>query len=789
MNFAAEAAIVRELGKFLLNGGLYRGAKPVHVVGGREDRAGRGRGRIPRPYLAPRSGCGSRSSAPAVPELDGASVVIWTTTPWTMPGNRAVAYGPDIEYGVFEVAEVAEGSRAQGRRADGRRRRALAEDLPKTAGITEWRRSYALPGTRLAGTHGPPSAARPGLRLRRAAAARRLRHRRCRHRLRPHRAGPRRGRLRAWAQATASRCPTRSPRTAATTPRAAVRRQAGLHPGRQAGRRQRRRDRRARRMPAACWRAARWCHSYPHSWRSKAPLIFRNTPQWFIAMEANELREKALAAIDATRFVPPRASNRLRPHDREPARLVRLAPARLGRADRGVRRQGDRRAAARPRGGGARRRRLRGRGRRRVVRRATPRASSATTTRPTISSRSPTSSTSGSTPAAPTPSCWKQRPELQWPAVLYLEGSDQHRGWFHSSLLESCGTRGRAPYDAVLTHGFVLDEQGRKMSKSLGNVIGPAGGHGPVRRRHPAPVGGRHRLHRGPAHRAGDPEAPGRGLSPAAQHAALPAGRLAGFSDEERIAARRDARARALGAASPGRARRLCPQGHRRFDFHAMFTELHNFCAVDLSAFYFDIRKDAIYCDRPIASRRRAARTVMDGCSPSSPRGWRPCSASRPRRPGSPATARRPGPERASAAFPEIPAGWARPHWARSGKTVRDVRRVVTGALELERAEKRIGSSLQASPVVPSRRRCRHPGRPRSGRNRHHLRQRGDRKGRCREGAFTLADVAGVGVGPLWPTAKSARAAGRCCRKSAATRASDRLPPLRRGGRSHGRGR
>ena len=80
---------------------------------------------------------------------------------------------------------------------------------------------------------------------------------------------------------------------------------------------------------------------------------------------------------------------------------------------------------------------------------------------------------SGSNPARPTPSCWSARPDLPWPAALYLEGSDQHRGWFHSSLLEACGTRGRAPFDAVLTHGFVLDEQGRKMSKSLGNVVAP----------------------------------------------------------------------------------------------------------------------------------------------------------------------------------------------------------------------------------------------------------------------------------------------------------------------------
>ena len=109
--------------------------------------------------------------------------------------------------------------------------------------------------------------------------------------------------------------------------------------------------------------------------------------------------------------------------------------------------------------------------------------------------------------------------------VMYLEGSDQHRGWFQSSLLETCGTRGRAPYDIVLTHGFVLDEKGQKMSKSLGNVVVAAGRDEDVRRRHPAPVGGGLRLFRRPAHRPGDPEDLRRDLPQAAQHAALDARR------------------------------------------------------------------------------------------------------------------------------------------------------------------------------------------------------------------------------------------------------------------------
>ncbi len=119
------------------------------------------------------------------------------------------------------------------------------------------------------------------------------------------------------------------------------------------------------------------------------------------------------------------------------------------------------------------RRGFRDRGRRRLVH-SPPHASSATIAIRRITSRSSTSSTSGSIPAPPMSSCWKAAPgACPGRPILYLEGSDQHRGWFHSSLLESCGTRGRAPYDAVLTHGFVLDEKGRKMSKSLGNTVAP----------------------------------------------------------------------------------------------------------------------------------------------------------------------------------------------------------------------------------------------------------------------------------------------------------------------------
>ena len=227
----------------------------------------------------------------------------------------------------------------------------------------------------------------------------------------------------------------------------------------------------------------RLTHSYPHSWRSKAPVIFRNTPQWFVAhRQAARRRHGHLrphhprAGADLDRPAGA-AGTRARPQpppldDRGPPRLGALAPARLGRAADLLRQapaRRHRRDPARPRGQRPHQGGLRARGRRRLVRGrrqgALPRA---TTIRTTTGRRSPTSSTSGSTPARPTPSRCATGPTASGRPSVYLEGTDQHRGWFHSSMLQACGTRGRAPYDAVLTHGFTLDENGMKMSKSLG---------------------------------------------------------------------------------------------------------------------------------------------------------------------------------------------------------------------------------------------------------------------------------------------------------------------------------
>jgi isoleucyl-tRNA synthetase len=293
----------------------------------------------------------------------------------------------------------------------------------------------------------------------------------------------------------------------------------------------------------------------------------------------------------------------------------------------------------------------------------------------------------------------EKRPELAWPADLYLEGSDQHRGWFHSSLLESCGTRGRAPYEAVLTHGFVLDELGRKMSKSFGNVVAPQD----VMTKYGADIlrlwvvasDYSEDLKIGPEILKHHAEAYRR----IRNTLRWMLGNLDGFTESERLPV----------AEMPELERwlhhrlyeldRLVRRACEEFDFHTIHTELHNFCSVDLSAFYFDVRKDAIYCDRLDAPRRRAARTALDHafdclCHWLAPilcftaeEAWR----------------HRTGDVGASIhlrLFPEVPEAWGDEALAAKWDQVRAVRRVVTGALELERGRAFQGANLQARPIV-----------------------------------------------------------------------------------------
>ncbi len=701
MTLPAEAQIAAEIHRFLLNGGLYRGDKPVlwSVV----EKTALAEAEVEyHDHTSQTVYVRFPVVTPSVPALAGVAIVIWTTTPWTMPGNRALAYGAEIEYGVFRVDAVAEGSLA---RVGETLVLAppLADGVKEAAKVAAWTQVATLTGARIAGT----VCAHP---LRGAAGANGYYD----FDVRPlpgdfvttdagtgfvHIA-PGHGEddfLLGQAHGV------ETPQTVSED--GSYYAHVALFAGRRVYTPQGKAGDANKAVTAALTEACGLLaagtlrHSYPHSWRSKAPLIFRNTPQWFISMSHGNLRDVALQAIADTRWVPPQGENRIRAMietrpdwciSRQRAWGVPIAIF-VRKADGQPLR--DPAVCAR------------------IVDIFREEGSDAWFTRDPQDFLGPAHRAadfeqirdivdvwfeSGSTHAF----VLEQRPDLRWPADLYLEGSDQHRGWFHSSLLESCGTRGRAPYDAVLTHGFTVDEQGRKMSKSLGNGVEPQ----QVIDQYGADI---LRLWVVGSDYTEDLRVGPEILKFQADHyrrlrntLRYLLGAVDGWTEAERLP---DAEMPDLERWVRHRTWEIDAEVRRAvdaFDFHAMYRAVHDFCAVDLSAFYFDVRKDSLYCDRPDSVRRRAARTVMWDLFEALTAWLAPvlCFTAEEAwlaRPGA-------GPDESVhlRTYVPIPAGWRDDALAAKWAAVRDVRRVVTGALEKERAEKRIGASLQAAPTV-----------------------------------------------------------------------------------------
>ena len=704
MKYSSEATIAGELGKFVMNGGLYKGSKAVlwSVV----EKTALAEAEIEYhdhvsdtvhvrfPVVKSKGGA-----------LDGASIVIWTTTPWTMPGNRALAYGKDIAYALVEVAAVAEDSKARvGEKM------VLARDLVGVVGeAAKFTPNIVrdVPADELEGL----IAAHPfrgmgyefDVRLLpgdfvTADAGTGFVHIAPGHGADDYELGVANGVEVPDTVAEDGVYYPHVPLFAGKTVYTNVGKKGDAN----------------RTVIAALDEAGkllasgRITHSYPHSWRSKAPVIFRNAPQWFIAMDkpiaeiGGTLREKALAAIDATRFVPRAGYNRLRSMietrpdwcvSRQRAWGVPIAvfvdkktgeplrdPEVMGRVVEAFKAEGaDAWFESPPE-------RFLGN---------KYNAGDYEQVRDILDVWFDSGSTHAFT--------LEGNPDLKWPADLYLEGSDQHRGWFHSSLLESCGTRGRAPYDGVLTHGFTLDEQGRKMSKSLGNITAPQAvcdqyGADILRLwvvgtdyTEDQRIGPEILKHQAEAYRR---------LRNTLRYLL---GSLEGFSAAEKVPV---ADMPELDRWVLHRMAELDVVLRRAvddYDFHTIGTELNSFCSGDLSAFYFDIRKDSMYCDAPTALRRRAGRTVMAEVFSFLTAWLAPITCFTAEE----AWLARPKDVPDGAAdsvhlrlYPAIPAGWLDEALGEKWKTVRALRRVVTGALELERAEKRIGSSLQAAPHV-----------------------------------------------------------------------------------------
>ena len=739
MDFFAEAQIARELMKFAANGTLYRGSKPVMwsvvektalaeaEVEYEDYTSDQVWVKFPVATVDLESSADPKATALAVNLNDwGASVVIWTTTPWTLPGNRAISFSPKIEYGVYRVTDAPADNWAKVGDvlilAD-----KLAADVFKQARVAGYEKIQNVPAEILAGMACTHPLSQKGYNF-----------------VVPLLAGehvtddagtgfvhtaPGHGRedFEVW---TANRAvlETRgiNPAIPYTVDENGAFTEAapGFTGKRVINDKGEKGDANEAVIKALAEAGmiiarSRLKHQYPHSWRSKKPIIFRNTPQWFIAMDkdiatrGDTLRHRALSAIKVTRWVPVQGENRItgmiesRPDwviSRQRAWGVPIAVFVKEKPDGSVDILQDpevelRIVEAFEKEGadawykpGARERFL---------------GKLANDSWKKVDDILDVWFDSGSTHAFvledpkhfPTLAGIKRKMDGGKDTIMYLEGSDQHRGWFHSSLLESCGTRGRAPYDIVLTHGFVLDEEGRKMSKSLGNVTAPQD----VIKQSGADI---LRMWVCASDYADDLRIGPEILKTTADTyrklrntVRWMLGSLAHFREEDRVKLDKMPELERLMLHRLFELDAVVRQSYADFDYKRIFATLSAFMTSDLSAFYFDVRKDSLYCDPYSSMTRKSCLTVIDHLFRCTVTWLAPmlCFTTEE------SWLSRYGDAAKSVhleVFPEVPAAWRDDRLAEKWRNIRTVRRVVTGALEIERAQKRIGSSLEAHPIV-----------------------------------------------------------------------------------------
>ena len=600
MSFDAEAQIVRELGKFLKEGSLYRGFKPV--LWSTVEKTALADAEVE--YQDHKSDTIYASfpvKSSNIKELKNSDIIIWTTTPWTIPANRALAYNESLDYLVIEINNDGDYKNKKIVLAE-----ALLDSVLKDCEIKDFKNLKKFKGNELKGTlckhpffefgyeyeipllearfvttdqgtgivHCAPSHGPDDFNL-------------CLN-----------NGIKAIETVDGDGKYTKN-----------VKLFEGLHIFKS--------------NPIVIEKlkekkkllsSGELIHSYPHSWRSKAPLVHRATPQWFISMDSHELRNKALKAIDETTFYPSKGKERLksmietRPDwcvSRQRVWGVPL-PIFINKKTKKILVDDDvfENIA-------------------KIYEKEGSDCWFSDDPKKFLGNKYKSEDyeklsdivevwfDSGSTHSF----VLEKRKDLKWPASMYLEGSDQHRGWFHSSLLESCGTRDRAPFESILSHGFVVDGKGLKMSKSLGNVIAPED----ILKKYGADI---LRIWVASSNYAEDLRID---YSILEQHAEsyrkirntfrYLLGNLNDSFEKKDLEKLQLDKLPELEQLMLHKIYKLNLNFNKYFnnyDFHNLYKELLNFCTVDLSAFYFDIRKDILYCDPKDSDKRKSTLLLLN---------------------------------------------------------------------------------------------------------------------------------------------------------------------------------
>ena len=684
MSFDAEAQIVRELGKFLLDDSLYQGYKPV--LWSTVEKTALADAEVEyKDHTSNTVYVGFKVKNSKINFLKGAGIIIWTTTPWTIPANKALAYNKNLEYSIIEINSVLENF-------DNKKiviATQLLDKVLKECEIGTYKLIEKIKGKDFEETicshpfenlgyqYDVPMLEANFVTLEQGTG---IVHCAPSH-------GPDDFNL----------CLKHGIKSLDTIDDDGkytkhIKKFEGIHIFKA--------DQIVIENLKECKKLlanGKLTHSYPHSWRSKAPLVHRATSQWFISMDKKSLRKKALKAIDDTDFYPERGRDRIRS-------MIETRP------DWCVSRQ-------------------------RIWGVPLPLFVSKKTKEPlkdseVIENIARIFEKEGA-------DCWftddpqkflgkkykkedyikssdivevwfdsgathsyvlEKRKDLTWPASMYLEGSDQHRGWFHSSLLESCGTRGKAPFKSILTHGFVVDGKGLKMSKSTGNIIAPED----ILKKYGADI---LRTWVAASDYAEDLKLD---YSILEQHAESYRKirntfrfLLGNLKDKKNNF---DLNSKEI-EKWPELERFILHQifllnkkfenYFKEYNFHKLYKELANFCSLELSAFYFDIRKDVLYCDDFSSKKRQACINLLGLILDILLKWFAPILSFTTEEifqiinQGHNSSIH-------LQTFPKIPANWKNEKLFEKWEKFKTIRKVVNAAIEVKRSNKDIGSSLEA---------------------------------------------------------------------------------------------